>query len=101
MIYVLWLFFAAWWAQCSEWLATRLLRFSMSSEEFDRWSRIKRQVEYYFGEDNYPRDKYLLQVAADNGGCAFYGVSLFAVSSVRSSRFLNPPSDHPNNLELT
>jgi hypothetical protein len=31
--------------------------------------RIRKQVEFYFSDSNYPRDKFMLDVAGKNDGC--------------------------------
>jgi hypothetical protein len=32
-------------------------------------ARIKKQVEFYFGDSNYSRDKFMQETAGKNDGC--------------------------------
>lgn len=65
------------WLSCGAWLVTQFFKLQMSPSEFDRWSKIRRQIEHYFGDDNYPSDKFLNKVAEENSGCTFRCVPLY------------------------
>lgn len=55
----------------------------------DLAEKIKKQVEFYFGDSNYPRDRFMKETAEKNDGCTYYCViSIYCVGIPFPTLFL-------------
>lgn len=43
-----------------------------AAEPGDHLHAVRKQIEFYFSDSNYPRDRHLLEKASENNGCILF-----------------------------